>query len=339
MIRTEHAITAMAIAALVIICLALLLAFLVYRFTKRTQEGFSREQWKNEQARISDLVRQKADEFKERKAHTGAPSLQLLSQLGLEEIGSDKNIRLALTRIQKLQGIDPWAGKAAAVDHVDLYDLFSYVAQHKIDLASADLSKIVLDAQESRGKHPPIERSRRRQRSPLTLVSVGLVSALLVLVGVRASGTLFTPDLEKEEHRDSVVYDHENTGIDPPSIDDPPEDPEAPKTIPWDSQASPGLADSQWIAAVLGEVRQTREVMKAAQDSVDEFGKYLSARNMLMRARLSMSNLQTRPHASSLVELSDVIIELDQQISTTLRLCEAEVEDKEKYGEEIPVCK
>jgi len=336
----EHAISTITIAALVTFCsLVLLLGFLAYRNIKRAHEGFSRAQRNQDQARALELVSRKVDEFKARKAASNATSLQVLSKLGLEEIGSDKNIRLALNRIQELQKVDPWAGKAAAVEQVDLCRFFTYVTEQKVNLADANLSEIVRKVQDLGGERPPVERFKRRGNAQLTLAGVlSLACVLLVWVHMPNAESTVNGLTKERPTPDTVVPSDTNPPLDSTGVDDDSSGmPEFPRASPVDSPATTARPDSQWIAYVRGEaarVGNLMEVMTATANS----GAYSYAIRRMMDERSRLGDLQSRFPDASPSELLKVIEDLDQWIANTVPRCARDSAYAEENGEEAFVC-
>src|SRR5215217_4824906 len=115
-----------------------------HRNMKRSHEASARELLDSHaDARAEHLSGMKVDDYQFLLERPNARPLQALSQLKLEELGSDTNIRSALDRIETLTGLDPWEGKAATVKGVDLARFFTYVKENGVDLATADLPSVV----------------------------------------------------------------------------------------------------------------------------------------------------------------------------------------------------
>jgi hypothetical protein len=336
--------TVASVAEVILAAIAFIFALWSYWSSKRSNEAFARDQ-KDLQASalVADQADRKVSDFRMMLKHAGSQPLQVLSDLELEELGSDQSIRSALERIEKLCLVDPWEGKADAVEHVNLVRFFSHVRKHEIDLATADLPAVAQKVFQMGGERHRVEIYRRRSRRQLVLAASAAV-ALLILIGVRvaeyrtALSSQPEPPLPERPHGEqgSGRGFTRGGGADSLAADSGIASAFSSQSVDSGATRDPeGLR--RWNAFVATQVADTRELTRAINDSITR-GAYVYAVGQLREARSRMAELQSQSPEGGSHALQDMIRDLDLKIDSTANGCQEEAAIEVRRGGKVPVC-
>lgn len=335
--------TVAGVAEVVLAAIALIFALWSYRSSKWSNEAFARDQ-KDLQASAltADQADRKVSDFRMMLKHAGSQPLQVLSDLELEELGSDQSIRSALERIERLCLVDPWEGKADAVERVNLVRFFSHVRKHEINLATADLPAVAQKVFRMGGERHRVEIYRRRSRRQSALAALAAVP-LLILIGVRVANYRAALSSQPEPgpskpSRGERGSGRASTGGGADSLV---VDSGIASAFPLQPVDSGATGDPEglrrWNAFVATQVADTRELTRTINDSITR-GSYVYAVGQLREARSRMAGLQSQSPEGGSHALQDMIRDLDLKIDSTTIGCQEEAAIEVRRGGKVPVC-
>lgn len=331
------------VAEVLLAAIAFIFALWSFRSSKRSNEASARDQ-KDLQASglAADLADRKVSDFRMMLHHPGSQPLQVLSDLELEELGSDPRIRSWLDRIEKLCLVDPWEGKAEAVERVNLVRFFSHVTKHRINLATADLPKLARKVFRMGGERHRVELYRRRSRTQLILAG-SAAFVLLILIGVRVANYRATLSSRTEPARSEPYSGKPGSGEASTGggADALVADSGIGSAFPLQPVDSGATGDPEglrrWNAFVGTQVADTREQTRTINDSITR-GAYVYAVGQLREARKKMAELQLRSPEGESQALQDMIRDLDRKIDSTTIGCQEEAAIEIRRGGKVPVC-
>ncbi len=115
---------------------------------ERQQHERALERERQEQEMASKV----ADEYVDMARRRYDSGITAVARLGLAALGSDALIRRAIEEMRVRSNTDPWSGKAALMEDLDLVAFFRYVREHRVKFFNTTVESVVEEVRRAGGE-------------------------------------------------------------------------------------------------------------------------------------------------------------------------------------------
>jgi len=150
-----------------------LCAWLTSLVEKRSRERAEQKRIETERRleaehRLYDLQERKIAEYSILIREHHMRGLVALAALGIESLGSDERIRVAIEQMRRRTRVDPWEGQSDLIANTHLVRLFEYISNNNVDVAETPLEDVVTAVRTGGGTRFPLDHYREPEKARIS---------------------------------------------------------------------------------------------------------------------------------------------------------------------------